>query len=780
VERPNTAQWIVLWTAGIWTILALLIAESYVIRAVFGGWVIAALAYWQLSAWGSTGSPEADRPSVSGSDREANIVATKPLNANPLPWFFFAAIVFFLITGFVVDESSDTQGASFLGAYIWYYILFCYALMRIARRVDVQRRWRAWVPIFQLTLLTDIAGVPQGWVIAMFFPLANLVVLAWLWQRVSARLAMSPGWAVLMWLPLLNAPGLAYVAAQGNSYRRMMVQQDSPRLTDPVETTPASTGDSRTTGLSSGDPVDTLIGTEGENHLGSLSSNKETGERDSYIRRHWRGELSLPVAYWVNGIAVTMLLTLVIRVFSVSGDSSLPISALLALSATLWLAVFVTTIWQLTGTWRSAGKHTSRGGANGWAATVRVLILLGVVQTILVAFSQAAPQLIELTKIASGHDPVGQWQIRVLRNASEVEVSGGIGFGLARELQRILDSQPTVKLVHLNSIGGRIGEARRLRDLIAARNLSTYTSTECLSACVIAFIGGHERLIGTGRLGFHSYSFPGLTEESLRPEMIQDRLDFVHRGVDAAFAERAFKPSSEFWYPERTELTAAHVITKVAGLDDVAISGMAQNDGSSIDKLLRAVPLFAALADHDHETYQVILEEYKVAIQRGDSMAEVRRRTLPLAMGVLWKKLPSASDNAILNFTSILLEQLKVLYASDPEKCYAYLVGKDSSNLLADLSPTIEREQEAEVDVINTSASGLWAAPTEAEVAADFSRLFASLTRSFGDDVATLATPSDPNVDRKKYCEMVYALYAGGMELPQPRAAKLLRFLFSE
>jgi hypothetical protein len=49
VPQPNRWQWAVLWTACAWTVLALILAEDYLVRAGFGGWMVAALAYWQLS-----------------------------------------------------------------------------------------------------------------------------------------------------------------------------------------------------------------------------------------------------------------------------------------------------------------------------------------------------------------------------------------------------------------------------------------------------------------------------------------------------------------------------------------------------------------------------------------------------------------------------------------------------------------------------------------------------------------------------------------------------------
>ena len=77
-----------------------------------------------------------------------------------------------------------------------------------------------------------------------------------------------------------------------------------------------------------------------------------------------------------------------------------------------------------------------------------------------------------------------------------------------------------LKVVHLNSTGGRILEAERIGALIKGRNLSTYVPAQCLSACTIIFLSGHERFIGpSGRLGFHQPDFPGMSAQD-RQSMI--------------------------------------------------------------------------------------------------------------------------------------------------------------------------------------------------------------------------------------------------------------------
>jgi hypothetical protein len=80
-----------------------------------------------------------------------------------------------------------------------------------------------------------------------------------------------------------------------------------------------------------------------------------------FIRRHWRGEYSLPRAFWVN----IVLLNLVILIVSV-----ILVDSVYAEPAGWWvIAVMVTVMiinpcvvgsWQIIGTWRSANRHPSR------------------------------------------------------------------------------------------------------------------------------------------------------------------------------------------------------------------------------------------------------------------------------------------------------------------------------------------------------------------------------------------------------------------------------------
>ena len=97
-----------------------------------------------------------------------------------------------------------------------------------------------------------------------------------------------------------------------------------------------------------------------------------------------------------------------------------------------------------------------------------------------------------------------QYQVALLPGAREIEVSGGLGFGVTAAVAELLAGNPDVRRIRLNSGGGALSEGVRLRELIIAHGLDTYSSRECSSACVSAFIGGRFRYLQRGaRMGFH-------------------------------------------------------------------------------------------------------------------------------------------------------------------------------------------------------------------------------------------------------------------------------------
>lgn len=178
-------------------------------------------------------------------------------------------------------------------------------------------------------------------------------------------------------------------------------------------------------------------------------------------------------------------------------------------------------VWQVVGTWRSATRHAAhRVAANRgtcWATAIKIMLVLGMMRTI-VEFSQAgALQIAEMFDMAFRGDPsMPAYSLRVMRNGTEIEVTGGFKFGLTADFERVVSASPRIRVIYLTSIGGRIGEAAKLSDAIKKRGLVTYVATHCESACTLAFASGRERWVHqSGKLGFHGLAFPGMTSTGL-------------------------------------------------------------------------------------------------------------------------------------------------------------------------------------------------------------------------------------------------------------------------
>lgn len=301
--------------------------------------------------------------------------------------------------------------------------------------------------------------------------------------------------------------------------------------------------------------------------------------RRSYVVRHWRGELSLPLSYWVNGgllgVVVGAAIAVVATVIMYEQIDEQPLPALVLMCA-IWLCLALIMLWQAVGIWRSGTRYQAAG--NGpWGGIAKIMVVLGVASTLWQFFSAGLPQIAGLAEIVAGDRSLGPHQFKVLAYGEMLEFTGGIKFGVAKELEGFLNAMPDVKTVRLDSVGGRIREAQTMSDLIKARGLSTLVEKQCLSACTIVFLGGKDRVIlSDARLGFHQPSYRGITADERSRTVAIEKERLQKLGLSLAFAERAnmAEPSS-MWFPDNGELLREHVATRVVPANATAAAAPA-------------------------------------------------------------------------------------------------------------------------------------------------------------------------------------------------------------
>jgi len=289
--------------------------------------------------------------------------------------------------------------------------------------------------------------------------------------------------------------------------------------------------------------------------------------RRNYLVRHWRGELSLPVSYWLNGLlgglAIGVMIGVLHYLVSHGHDDAQPVRWLDYLIAA-WTFALLVTVWQSVGVWRAATRYRD-GGKTFWGGAAKVMVVISLLQVGANALFVGVPQGLGIYEIVHGDTRVGPHAFHVLANGTTLEFSGGITFGVAKEMDEFLGAMSNVRWVQLNSIGGRILEAQKMSDIIKRRGLSTFVSQTCVSACTIVFLGGKDRLLlSSGRLGFHQPAFRGMTMADRTIAISTEEARLQRFGLSPQFAERAnAAPPNDMWYPDKDELVREGVVTRL-------------------------------------------------------------------------------------------------------------------------------------------------------------------------------------------------------------------------
>jgi GYF domain 2 len=508
--------------------------------------------------------------------------------------------------------------------------------------------------------------------------------------------------------------------------------------------------------------------------------------RANYLVRHWRGDFSLPISYWVNGSLLTVLTVLSLYAIRYSKISY----AFGIFGAGMWilfLLAFTTAlpVWQVVGIWRSADKHVSRGGSAGWATAAKAAMLLGLIQFV-GALNTQLPLLKQSIAMMAGHEDVPHYKIRVLRNATELEVSGGLSYGTTDAVSTILDATPTVKLIHLNNVGGWITEGVKLGDLIEVRGLSTFTSRSCVSACMMAFISGKDRYLGgNGRLGFHSASVAGVGGKVAEGGNDRQREVFARHGVDPDFVTHAVTTTaSDMWYPTHEELISAHVITTVVDDRDYATTNVADwHDSMSAEAQLANVPAYAAIKRHEPAEYEKLKQELVAGIQAGDSRREIAAKVRAHFQKLIPKYLKSGPDDELIAYWKTQIAEGTQLQTKSPAGCVNFFFPDATKPV--DVDRLVSKEaQNADLQALGALIDATTATPieklTKEEAAPILTQVMRTAERNSPGSVTLVSKPETAQDKPAKLCQAELNFFGTILALPPSQAAPLLRYLLSQ
>lgn len=211
---------------------------------------------------------------------------------------------------------------------------------------------------------------------------------------------------------------------------------------------------------------------------------------------------------------------------------------------------------------RPSALITSDAVLYGIAAIVMAALFVLVLAALRAAAPEAPPAV--ETRAAA---PAAPYRLSLADDGRSVHLDGLIEFGVTAALTALLETAGDVRVLHLESDGGRVAEARGLIRVIERFDLATSARGDCLSACTLALMGGRQRVLEPGaRLGFHRYGQRSpMVDLFLDSAAEQDRdMAFFRRhGVAEAFLDRvSATPHESMWFPTVEELLEAGVVER--------------------------------------------------------------------------------------------------------------------------------------------------------------------------------------------------------------------------
>lgn len=397
----------------------------------------------------------------------------------------------------------------------------------------------------------------------------------------------------------------------------------------------------------------------------------------NWLLAYWRGQYSLPVSYWLVGIAVSLLIYALNSKIETSiefANSRVELGLYIFL---LYALLIPLVVWQGVGVYRSANRHPYRGGSQGWASVAKTITVIGAVGFGFSLFTSGIPALKEAVSLVTEEHSYPPLTLRLLNQGRELELYGGIEVGSEVQLEQALESNPDITTLHLHSVGGRILGAARMAELVRKYQLNTYVKTRCASACTIIYLAGKQRLIGEeGQLAFHAASLGGSSTHDNHPLSGTLREHYENADVPEWFLKRVFAtPNHELWTPSHQELLKAGIVDTVVNSNAYAFSGIegAENiKQGDIDEGLLTHAYMRAIKQHDNPTYQKIIQFNMDGMREGSTINQISANINALLKTRINYYISHASDEAAVAYWQVLIAQMEALRTDTPLTCASF------------------------------------------------------------------------------------------------------------
>ena len=202
---------------------------------------------------------------------------------------------------------------------------------------------------------------------------------------------------------------------------------------------------------------------------------------------------------------------------------------------------------------------------------------------------------------------------------------------------------------------------------------------------------------------------------------------------------------------------------------------------TKFEQSISNIPAYQTLREYDPAFYDGLILTYKQLVGLDLTDKQVNDALRAKQVKLMERLLPGASDEAIIAYARLIVDQLDELRLDGTEPSLSLLIPQSSPDNTSPAYSEITKGRELDtLDVTLRTYDADRQLPAEKDVWPDLGPIFEELFDEFGaDNVAAMENSYDPGVDRGLVCNVTRALYSGILKLSESNAANALRWLLS-
>lgn len=498
----------------------------------------------------------------------------------------------------------------------------------------------------------------------------------------------------------------------------------------------------------------------------------------NYFRRHWQGALSLPGSYWAGGLLIAALFIipyLLLMRLTLTDHPRLIGAAVTG----LWLTLLVAMLWLSVGIFRSADHYARAHPARHWGSAAKLSVILGGLIVLSLFARLGVPQVRDFAEAVSGSSPPPLYALELRRDNTELALTGPMDSGLSEAVARSLMDHPRLATLALDSKGGDLNEADKLRTIILSRGLNTYVPATCADACVTVFAAGKTRWLSRGAfLALHRPVIAGATPDDLAAAAAKMKAFLESRGIAAPFIDKGLAATEEAAFrPSHAEMFDSRFATSYATDAEVAKGGIPVQEIRDAEAQMNRTALYQVLKEKHPKAHAELLAIVHDRILKNESPARMRKRVASVIAPIVNDSLSSAAEPALLAFYQMATDEAEAFAKVDARSCEAFLKG-DTGGFDAALLPLSLQEREFQVtaDLIRSAGSYAGKPIDQGEVVGALARVVTA-AQAKGFTLADFQQAIQFKLDPARNCQGMILLFRTLFVMDEPDRTALLRYM---